>query len=132
MNLWPQKFDASTAPPEMKSLIVQLMDLLLAGDAPPAAVLREQFARARLAELRLTGTGFFADFEVPSEISRVDPLSWVGGRAEIDIEGVEHGAGCVLFVGDGAIQTLEGYTYDDVWPMHPRVSAIRNVVPLVV
>jgi hypothetical protein len=132
MNPWPQTFTASTAPPEMVALIAQLMNLILAGEDSPAAVLREQYAHARLAELTLTGAGFFADFDVPSETRRVDPPRMVGGSAEIDIEGVEHAAGCVLFVGEGVIQTLEGYTYTDEWPIHPRVKAIRNIVPLVV
>jgi hypothetical protein len=131
MNSWPQTFDTSTAPSEMVALIAQLMDLLLAGEAPPAAILRDQYVRARLAKLTLTGPGFFANFEVPTDTARVDPPRLVGGAAEIDIQGVEHSAGCVLFVDEGVIQTLEGYTYGDEWPMHPRVNAIRNVVPIV-
>ncbi len=33
-----------------------------------------------------------------------------------DLEGVAHGAGFVLFIRDGALACLEGFTYDEPWP----------------
>jgi hypothetical protein len=36
------------------------------------------------------------------------------------IDGLAHGAGFVLFVRGGRIETLEGFSYDEPWP--PRVE----------
>ena len=116
----------------MVALIAQLMGLLLAREDPSAAILRDQYAVARLEKPTLTGVGFFAEFDVPSDAPRFHAARLIGGAAEIEIAGVEHGAGCLLFVNEGVIQTLEGYTYADAWPMHPRVNDIRNVVPLLI
>jgi hypothetical protein len=33
-----------------------------------------------------------------------------------EIEGVRHGVGFVLFIQDGRLDCLEGFTYDDPWP----------------
>jgi hypothetical protein len=44
-----------------------------------------------------------------------------GLRARLDdvvatIEGLEHGAGFVLFIENGLLDNLEGFTYDEPWP----------------
>jgi hypothetical protein len=33
-----------------------------------------------------------------------------------EMQGLVHGAGFVLFVRDGRIDTLEGFSYDEPWP----------------
>ena len=49
----------------------------------------------------------------------------------VEIEGLRHGAGFVLFLGDGLLDMLEGYSYGEPWPSrvgrfslqrHPRAS----------
>jgi hypothetical protein len=127
---WPKKFDASVAPPEMLALTSRLMELLLSGDDPSAQVLRDQYALASIAGMTLTGGGFVVDFAIPPSAPRVSLRTMIGGAAIIEMEGVEHGAGCVLFVREGVLQMLEGYAYADEWPERPVVKSIRDVVPL--
>jgi len=79
------------------ALIERLVPLLLAGDDPRLGVLRLQFSLATVESVEMTGVGFFANFSTPPETPRVMPAEFVGGSAEIDLEGTT-GAGCKLFV----------------------------------
>jgi hypothetical protein len=59
------------------------------------------------------------------------PASFAGGDAQIVLEGAA-GAGCVLFIEGGRLDTLEGYTFgDDSWAESAKVLAIENVEPIV-
>jgi hypothetical protein len=130
MSARPKRYARADAPHEMLGLIERLMRLLLTGDDPLCSVLRAQHEASQVVDLELTGVGFFANFEVPADAARCSPSNFVGGNAAIDIEGVEHGAGCVLFVRDGVLCFLEGYVYSGEWPEHPIVTAIRDVEPV--
>ncbi|MDQ3365661.1 MAG: hypothetical protein M3680_09560 [Myxococcota bacterium] len=114
----------------MLGLVERLMRLLLTGDDPLCSVLRAQYEVSHIVDLEFSGLGFFANFEVAAGAPRCTPPDYVGGDAVIELEGVEHGAGCILFVRDGALCFLEGYAYDGDWPEHPIVIAIRDVEPV--
>ncbi|MHC4608604.1 MAG: hypothetical protein ACYTAF_16975 [Planctomycetota bacterium] len=93
------------------------MNKLLAGDDPALEVLRAQFQEIGPPRRRNTGVGFYLDFTVPAQAPRLSrkrqlTLEDVHGA----IEGVEHGVGFILFIRDGAISFLEGFTYDEPWP----------------
>lgn len=94
-----------------------VLDKLLAGDHPVLAALRVQAERARVTRRESTGAGFFCDFAVPSD---VPPLAATRdfriGDVNASLDGLEHGAGFVLFVRDGRLAMLEGYTYEERWP----------------
>ena len=38
------------------------------------------------------------------------------GDVYAEIPGLEHGAGFVLYIKDGYLDMLEGYSYDEPWP----------------
>jgi hypothetical protein len=114
---WPKTYVDADAPKEMLDLVGSLMPLLLAGDHPAGALLREQYARAKIKAIELTGVGFFAEFEVPPDALRAEPRDFAGGNVNIHLDGIVHGAGCLLFVRGGVSATLEGYTYSDEWQM---------------
>jgi hypothetical protein len=129
---WPKTYSRAEAPHEVLDLTARLMSLLLAGHHPTNAVLREQYASASIREVRLTGVGFFIGFYVPPAVARTVPTSFEGGNVSIEVDGIKHPAGCVLFIRDGVISQLEGYTYGwDAWPEHPVVVASRDPVPIV-
>jgi len=101
----------------LTSLSEKVIERLLAGDDEVLAVLREQARNSRVASNKETGVGFYTEFVVPSEIPRVP------GRPTFrfgDVNGtaanVKHGLGFILFVKEGALASLEGYTYDEPWP----------------
>jgi hypothetical protein len=96
-----------------------VLDKLLAGDHPVLTVLRLQTTMARVAGRKQTGVGFFCDFEV-DESAPILPSDFHIGDVFGELEGLAHGAGFVLFVRDGRLSMLEGFTFDEPWPQEVR------------
>ncbi len=99
---------------------------LLAGDHPALGVLREQLAQASVASRKSSGAGFFVTFDLPSD-APVAPVR--AGRIHFgDVAAtfapLEHGAGFVLFVRDGRLEMLEGYSYGEPWHDEPEKFAL--------
>jgi hypothetical protein len=131
MTTYPKKYPVGTAPPALSALAERLVPLLIEGTHPALAALREQYHSSRIREVELTGTGFYIDFDVPLDAPLADPPNFAGGNATIILNGASCEAGCVLFIRDGRLATLEGYTYDEPWPENTgAVLAVRNVIPL--
>jgi hypothetical protein len=114
------------------SLVRRLVPLLLAGDHPALAILRAQFELARIASIELSGVGFFAEIEVPRQAKTLGSVDLTGGHANIRLSDLHEPAGCVLFVRDGRLSMLEGYTYVGAWSETAVVLSVSNVVPIVV
>ena len=73
----------------------------------------------------LSGVGFFTTLRIPSVAQRLGTLDLtLGLRVHMELEGVRHGAGVVLFVRSGALEVLEGFTYDDPWPAVPIIRSL--------
>lgn len=95
-----------------------VLELLLEGEDPVRRALRKQLAVAQVRERQLTGVGFFTSFMLPAEIVPVSipvglsPL----GDVHAQLEGLQHGAGFLLFLKEGRLDFLEGYSYDEPWP----------------
>jgi hypothetical protein len=79
-------------------------------------VLRQQLACVMVVSRRLTGGGFFTNFVIPPDanVRRDLPNQAITGVGA-EFEGLQHGSGFVLFVSDGAVSCLEGYSYDEPW-----------------
>src|SRR5262245_42269279 len=92
------------------------MDALLAGEHPILEQLRVQYRAASPVTRELSGAGFFLEFEVPSHVPRVAPPNFELGDLAFELEGLEHEGGAILFVRDGVIRTLEGYSFENSWP----------------
>src|SRR5687767_9833972 len=89
----------------------QVMRFLLAGGDVELEVLRDQFAAANVEERENTGGGFFTKFGVPSGVPRLRRKNRVViGDVYGEVEGNEHGVGFLLFVENGAIDTLECFS----------------------
>jgi hypothetical protein len=102
---------------KLTSLEDQVLRMLLAGDDEALSVLRKQAKQASVSSRKMTGVGFYTTFEIPPEAPRLT------GRASFkfgDVNGraanLKHGLGFLLYVADGALNALEGYTYDEPWP----------------
>ncbi|HSS96910.1 MAG TPA: hypothetical protein VLK33_07770 [Terriglobales bacterium] len=81
------------------------------------SLLRQQAKYAKVCSRKMTGVGFFTNFEIPADLPRLKEhtnlkLGDVNGIAD----NIKHGLGFLLHVTDGALAMLEGYTYDDPWP----------------
>lgn len=127
---YPRKYLAANAPPTVLHLVDRILPLLIEGEHPALAALREQYRHASIKQVEFTGVGLLVDFEVPGDTALVSPRDFAGGFASITLAGARLGAGCVLFVRDGRLSTLEGFTYDDEWPEGTNVVSIDNVVQI--
>jgi hypothetical protein len=102
---------------EMTPLENAVLQGLLSGEDDDLAILRQQAAEAKVYFRKFTGVGFFAEFAVPPDAKRLPQstkfkLGDVNGTAE----NVKYALGFVLYVNDGVLSALEGYTYDEPWP----------------
>ena len=91
---------------------------ILEPNHPVMNALRRQFERCHVASRETTGVGFFTDLDIETDVERapVKPGRMFLHDVTVTIEGLERGAGFVLFVEDGVLDTLEGFTYDEPWP----------------
>ena len=102
---------------EMTTFEREVMTMLLSGEDTVLCTLRQQLSVSQVKGRELTGTGFFTTFLVPKEAPRVSGQGdFHLGNVIAKVDGLENGAGFVLFVKNGAIDFLEGYSYDEAWP----------------
>lgn len=128
---YPKTYSPEEVPASVRVLLQEVLPRLLEGDHPALALLRKQLREVTVTEVDLSGVGFFAHLVVPPAMPTADPARIVGGDAEIVLSGVEHGAGCVLFVDDGRLSMFEGYTYGgEEWTEGTEVVSIGRVTPV--
>ncbi len=99
----------------------EVTEWLLRGDEPILAELRKQFSMAKVLSRELTGKGFYLKFEIASDAQRLlEALnakpSFYLGDVEAQIDLLKSGAGFVLWITDGKLDLLEGYTFGEEWP----------------
>ena len=94
-----------------------VLEKLLSGESDRYRILHNQIPALCVSERKMTGVGFFTRFSIPDDIPKLpDEATFQTGGVGANINDLGHGAGFVLFVEDGQIETLEGYTYDEPWP----------------
>jgi hypothetical protein len=112
---------------QLEPLEAAVLVKFLEGDFSGLVGLRAQLAHLTVKSRELTGVGFFTEFEIASEAVPVplgrgiSPLRGVAAK----IEGLENGAGFLLFVEDGLLSMLEGFSYDDRWPSEIRSFSVE-------
>lgn len=93
------------------------MRMLLSGDAEILSALREQFEVTKVARREMTGSGFYTQFAVSDSTRRVPGnRSFKFGDVIAKIPGLNFGAGVLLYVKDGVLDMLEGYSFEEKWP----------------
>ena len=100
----------------------------LATNAVPDAV-RDQLNHVRVNRREESGVGIFVHLFVPPEVVNegVKGLDQQVGDVIAEVPGVQHGLGFVVFVKDGVLNMLEGYTFgDDEWPADLSVYRLRS------
>jgi hypothetical protein len=102
---------------QLTNLEKAVLEKLLSGESDIFQVLCNQYRRLQVAEREFTGVGFWMIFSLPSN---VPPLpgrpSFSFGDVSAEINGLKHGAGFELFVKDGYLRMLEGFSFDESWP----------------
>ena len=105
------------SPLALNSLERAVMEMLLAGNHPVLRILADQLSKASITSRELTGVGFFTRFSVPETAARVvNPASFLIDDVSADLDGLEHGAGFVLWGKEGVLACLEGFSYAEPWP----------------
>ena len=113
---------------ELESAVVEM---LLKGGHPALVALQEQARHATVRKREYSGVGFFTEFDIPPSIPAapvVTPRATVAD-VEATIDGLRNGAGFTLFVRDGYLEMLEGYTYDEPWPTNTSRVALTYATP---
>ena len=88
---------------------------LLEEDTAINRVLREQYKYATVINRDFTGVGFFTHLSIPSHIATVkEPIAHGYGDVRFILNGGV-GGGVVLFIEQGVMTCLEGYSYTE-WP----------------
>jgi hypothetical protein len=105
----------------MNDLESTILSALLSGNRDELAVLREQAKHARIQKRENTGVGFFTEFAVAAEAPRLNRSRLIISDVGADLDDLDHGAGFVLFVQEGAIHCLEGFSFDEPWPSPARI-----------
>jgi hypothetical protein len=95
----------------------QVMHKLLEYNDSVFNILREQFKVAKVIDRQLTGVGFFLEFYLPADAAIIPAgLSFEINDVVAEIDELKNGAGFVLYVKNGRLATLEGFTFDENWP----------------
>jgi hypothetical protein len=96
----------------------EVIATLLAPEHPIMHALRRQFEHCHVTAREMTGVGFFTTLAMTTAVppAPVKPGRMHLGDVTATIEGLEHGAGFVLFVQDGVVDFIEGYSFDEPWP----------------
>jgi hypothetical protein len=94
-----------------------VLDTMLDKPGEPFETVKKQLAHAAIASREFSGVGFLTDFVVPPDapVRRDSPDKEIG-PVGAEFPGLQHGAGFLLFIRDGVVSMLEGYTYDETWP----------------
>ena|SRR5258705_5093708 len=131
MGPYPRILTRDEISPRLQSVVASLAERLIDGSTTAHKILREQYSRARLRDVELTGVGLFAHFEIPADAKRVAPARVIGGCVSMDVEDVLGGAGSLLCVSDGRINYVEVYMYGSAsWPDDPIVLSYLEPEPI--
>jgi hypothetical protein len=89
----------------------------------------KQLELCRVVSREFSGVGFFTTVAGPDDLRVAAPGRLVLGDVQADIPGLLHGAGFLLWVEDGMITMLEGFSYDELWPDRIETYAVSAVHP---
>jgi hypothetical protein len=115
----------------LEPLELAVLQKLLDGDHPVFIALRDQMIGLSVTARKLTGAGFFTEF---STTANARPATVPSGKArfgdvEATISGLERGAGFLLYVDQGLLNRLEGYSYEEPWPERIHEFSLKYVGP---
>jgi hypothetical protein len=102
---------------DQEELEKKLMEMLLNSSHPIAKILKTQYQHSIVTSRKYSGAGFYTQYKVESGISETPNKSFDIGGVSADIGEVKDALAFRLFIRDGFINWLEGYTFlADFWP----------------
>lgn len=136
LDIYPPDHKTAYRPTfKVNDLEKAVMEMILEEEIPEKEMLKEQWRQAKIRERRLTGVGFFLDFDIPDNVPRTTTRSdFNSDRGDTTVVAhtpeLKNGVGFSLFVRDGKLSSLEGYTYED-WPNTSEFKLERVKLPRV-
>ncbi len=98
-----------------------VLEKLLQGTHPFLVRLNSQTEFCYVRRREMTGAGFYTYFEIRRAPLQIYDIDLRFGDVVAEIPGLKNGAGFLLYVKNGLLDMLEGYSYDETWPdMIPR------------
>lgn len=99
-------------------LAMEAMHHLLSGNSDILAILRAQFDTALISSIDYSGVGVYVSFKIAENAPKLsNGLSFEINDVAAHIDGIQNGVGFTLFIKDGVISMLEGYTFgEELWP----------------
>ena len=101
---------------KLSILEISVLSKLLDGDLPFLVQLRPQLELCIVEKREFTSYGFFTTLAVPGYIPTSPKLDIKFGDVVADIQGLNSSAGFVLYIKNGILDMLEGYSCDELWP----------------
>ena len=90
-------------------------------------ILWQQYKSARVIKRDFTGSGFFTSFEASKDSPRItETVDRSYGDVIASINGSSFDFGFVLFLENGMLSCLEGYTWTDKWPETIRSYELKH------
>jgi hypothetical protein len=95
-----------------------LMTMFLSGNEPLLKDLRDQYSNSRIKLRKYTGAGFYTYFTIKQDTKPlVNRMNFEITDISATVRKVKYALGFVLFIRNGYIDWLEGYTMSlDDWP----------------
>ena len=91
--------------------------MILDKHGEPYQTIQHQLSCSTVADRKHTGVGFFTHFNLQlNALVKRDLKDMTIGGVGAEFPNLRHGAGFILFIREGVVQMLEGYTYDETWP----------------
>jgi hypothetical protein len=103
---------------QLDKLEAAVLRALFEGDEPLLQPFRSQVEVCWVTRRELTGVGFFTDLGLPQDIPKVSLNRRRATLCDIhaEIPGLRYGAGFIVYIEDGLLVLLEGYSYQEEWP----------------
>ena len=92
-----------------------VLEKLLQGTHPLLTQLYSQLEFCYVRRREMTGTGFYTYFEV-RVLLQIRDINLRFGDVTAEIPGLKNGAGFLLYIKNGLLDMLEGYSYDEPLP----------------
>lgn len=98
---------------------------LLSGESRYLEKLRKQLNHLVSVKREYTGAGFFTYLHIDrNENYRLGNQDIAFGDVEAKLKGMSESVGFVIFIKDGWVNMLEGYTYAEKWPKEAKLSRL--------
>jgi hypothetical protein len=101
---------------ELSPLELAVIEKLVEGEFPILIQLRKQLRECTLVKREFTGFGFYTYLAVPEKYNKTEGLDVTFGDVIAEIPNLPSGSGFLLYVRNGVLDMLEGYSYDEPWP----------------